>query len=364
MFLNPNFMGDDDCLLGGKGYKDRWGDQYVPDAEVCSTFERQHWRCVPQPEFFNNNNHKVFYPSHIHRLEHDVHAGYAPMLSRNYQQCNNDISQVGVVQDTLCPAIHVLTESEGGGGLAATTPWNSFVDYGDLERSGVAQQFSYTYLELTTETNADGEEDETWTSYEINKPRHVVNWRLNFYDTSAESKVVGQPSAPSLYSLNEPLNMLHGRCAIGYPDSYSAEEEPCWGYVEKEYGVQEDGSRYWSPNDFQYEKDEEDKNRLKESSWRPWMEWSSDRWLYLYNFPLTTKTFQQSAWMQLSTSVHGLELLAMTGTNWPEIERHYPSYIPPATEVYNKNKFIRLSIHRRITRSCLYRNSRRSRHSA
>ena len=70
------------------------------------------------------------------------------------------------------------------------------------------------------------------------------------------------------------------------------------------------------------------------------MEWSSDRWVYLYNFPLTTKTFQQSAWMQLSTSVHGLELLAMTGTNWPEIERHYPSYIPPAKEVYNKNKLL------------------------
>ena len=341
-FLNPNFAAIGNCLLGGEGYKDDFGGQYVPNAMQCKTFEREHWREITQPEFFSKSNRKTFHPKaeELTGFANRCDAAFPPAVNDGfYNRCplttSNDIEQLGVVQDVMCPAIHVLTESEGGGNLAAATRWNSIIDYGDIERSGRGQQLSYTYLELTT----DAEGNESWDTYEINKDRYVVSWNLSWYDTT---KTQGQEitlarSPDSLYSLNEAFNMVNNRCDLNHPSSYSAEDEPCWGYIEKEYGVEE-GSRYWSPNDFQYETDVEDKNRLKQSSWRPWMEWSSDRWLFLHNFPMTTRALQKDARAQLSTSVNSVDFLAMTGTDWPEIEKHYPSYVPPATETYDKNK--------------------------
>ena len=324
------------------------------------TYNWCHWRQIIQPEYFDGNNKMEFsginsgenvlretvkaglppssYEGGLYGMDYNVDADSKthPLLSAG----QGSIQHPRLDLTSLCPAVHVIKRSENGQGLQAAIWWDSFYRWDDYDRKKKGQRESYTYKEhirgSEAECDCESAEDATCTpcydpyEHTINGPVHVASWRLRWFD--GKDEITSAASPPSFYILNDDFNKNQGYC---FPEVVDTDANGCKSVR---------GSRFsacWEnvkPNPY-----EGNGVNTEQHWWMPWMEWSSDRWLYLYNFPLSTKDFEN---YDIELSVYS-DLSALVGENklpWAYgeegsrgMELAHPSYIPPAVNVYNDN---------------------------
>ena len=311
------------------------------------TWERCNWRPVHQPEYFNSKNKIDFsglYSSLIsdvplmqtdkaavppptyngglwpqkHHLDIDINQKTSLSSPSNHSLTNSTLDMT-----SMCPATHVVKRSENGQGLQAVIWWDAHYRWDQYDRAINGQRQEYTYLELIEGgCEEDGPSDDyvTYPS-DIYGDVHVSSWRLRWFD--GKNEILSAASPPSRYVMNDYTNRNMGTCQPSKPAETKGglpqgnRFSPCWDHVTQ------DGD-------------------AKHYSWLPWVEWSSDDWLFVYNFPLTTKDFENSD-IELSKYAALNDLGEADGIPWPntkpqDMELLYPSYIPPAEEVYNPNK--------------------------
>ena len=399
-FINPNF-----------GLPDLTFHANYPTSPNYESFGAQHdywkkchWRKVDQPEYFDANDEQQYsgiynntstaehVPNQIFPTERPLVIAGMPPSSYNGEKYPNQnpgyttdpylrksslnapekeqgLDQHFINTNSLCPATHVLKRSENGQRLQAVIWWDSLIRYDDYERRQKAQQIAYVAEEMESPADPDrkdenGDDDpKPKESYGhlINPPVQVSSWRLRWFD--GKNEILHAASPPSFYVLdsdNENYNgdnLLYGAChpsgipvAGGSPKVFRSKYSPCW-----ENSTKADGTNY----------------HAQEFHSKPWMDWSNDRWLFLYNFPLSTKDFENSD-IQLSTFSEIKTLETADGVAFPndyydplltedgfvvgpeggddankdgfennamnKMNVRYPSYIPPAIDPYEMNK--------------------------
>tara|TARA_R110000824_G_scaffold138805_1_gene303653 strand:- start:1066 stop:9207 length:8142 start_codon:yes stop_codon:yes gene_type:complete len=355
---NPNYGY---CLLR---FADGLGnDQYNFDGfNSRSTYNWCDWRQVIQPEYFDGNDKMEFsgINSGENILRETIKAGSPPngyegslyrsdtsttaldAFPHDRRHFGETVGQESVQQKsldltTLCPAVHVLKRSTNGQGLQAAIWWDSYSVWGDAERKQKGQRESYTYREYiygSDETcGCTQSPDAVCPCYLpkdhlINGPVDLISWKLRWFD--GKNEITSAVSPPSFPILNDALN---NRCD---PEESFEDGDGC---------ITVNGSRF-SPCWENVTPTTYIKNGMntQQHSWMPWMEWSSDTWLYLYNFPLSTKDFEKydidlSIYSDLSSIVGDRKLPWSYGdAPYLGMELAHPSYIPPATETYSDSK--------------------------
>ena len=353
---NPNYGY---CMLR---FADGHGiDKYNFDGfNSRNTYNWCHWRQVVQPEYFDGNDKMEFSginsgenilretvkagsppngyegslyrsdtsPTALDALPHDSRHFSFTLGQESIQQRNLDLT-------TLCPAVHVVKRSTNGQGLQAAIWWDSYSVWGDAERKQKGQRESYSYREYIygndSKCHCEPAADADCPCYKekdhlINGPVDLISWRLRWFD--GKNEITSAVSPPSFPILNDALNP---RCnpeevfADPCKDVVGSRFSPCWENVKPSTYIQNGMN-------------------TQQHSWMPWMEWSSDTWLYLYNFPLSTKDFEKydidlSVYSDLSSLVGDRKLPWSYGdAPYVGMELAHPSYIPPATETYSDSK--------------------------
>ena len=341
-----------DGIADGQGFTD----------SLVQTFSFCHWRPVHQPEYYDANDKLDFFGLHQSRtsLTPSKETAIAAIPPPSYkgtlfaQRHNLDIT-INTLSATasnsslanprsevtsLCPAVHVVKKSENGQGLQAAVWWDSSYRWDHYDRLVHSQRTEYTYREWlkggpgsVEQAPSDfactcGEDTSLDDCYDyvdskVNGPNFLTSWRLRWFDGNTE--VLHAASPPSFYVSNDAQNHSMGTCdplegTYENPD-YNNRLSPCWDHVVNSYS--------------------DAKTNTKNYSWLPWIDWSSDRWLFLYNFPLTTKDFENFD-IELSSYAELNDLGQADGVPWNNqtplgMELLYPSYIPPATEDYDPN---------------------------
>lgn len=317
------------------------GQPHAADQEFL-TWESCHWRPVHQPEYFDANNKMEF--SGLHsisdvQLDQEKKSALPPPTylgglwpqNRNLDivphstnqlitMSNNSLTNTTLEVTSQCPSIHIAKRSTNGQRLQAAIWWDSFYRWDQYDREKNGQRQKYTYLEYFEGSSCEDDPYETIES-EVYGNVLVSSWRLRWFD--GKNEILSAASPPSHYVMNDFQNRSKSLCQPWDAGDESTPPQgnrfsPCWQHTTQ------------------------NNTNTRHYSWMPWMEWSSDNWLFLYNFPLTSKDFENYD-IDLSRFAELNDLGQTDGIPWPnekpqDLELLYPSYIPPARDAYDPNK--------------------------
>jgi len=326
------------CKLGWSNLDPVTSSAMIPEK---TTYELNNWRPVHQPEYFDTNDKMEF--SGLHTIDDSsltttektalpppTYEGkqwyHSTNLDININALNlsttamsNDSLNKGPEMTSSAPALHVAKRSTNGQGLQAAILWDSHYRWDQYDREQNGQRQKYTYLEYFKGSSCEDDDYETIES-EVYGNVLVSSWRLRWFD--GKNEILSAASPPSHYVMNDFHNRDNLFCqpwdASDADNPQGNRFSPCWQHTTQ------------------------NNTNTRHYSWMPWMEWSSDNWLFLYNFPLTSKDFENYD-IDLSRFAELNDLGQTDGIPWPnekpqDMELLYPSYIPPARDAYDPNK--------------------------
>ena len=199
-----------------------------------------------------------------------------------------------ITTDFFCPAVHVCSMSEGYDRLderveplVAAVWWDNVTGvHKNLDDFGFPQNETMPYHREV--------------GYNENPVANCVRWNLRWYHRGSE--ITGSRSPVSEWA-NIPRYNVNTDSAFISDGMWKA-------------------------------------NALATPDWRPEMDWSSDRWLYIRNFPLTRASFEQTG--ALANGIRLSEHIA-TGTapNFPNLWPNNPATIVNSPAYNQNDKYVR-----------------------